>query len=123
MDEDRVIGSAKSFAGKAEKVAGAVIGDKSTQAKGATTDAEGTVQNAFGQVKDAARSAADTAADIAGQAYDAGSSAYRQGTELVSGRPGSALLTAGLIGFALGIIIGRGSQPPRRPRWQRLYYE
>ena len=123
MDEDRVIGAAKAFAGKAEKIAGDVVGNRSTQAKGAATEAEGTVQNAFGQVKDAARSAADTASDVAGQAYDAGSAAVRQGAELVSERPGSALLTAGLIGFALGIIVARGSQPARRPRWQRMYYE
>lgn len=121
MDEDRVTGNVKAFAGKAEKVAGEVIGDKSVQAKGAANEVEGTIQNAVGQVKDAARSAADTASDVAGQAYDAGSAAYRQGAEMVSARPGSALLTAGLIGFALGIIVAKGSQPPRRPRWQRYY--
>lgn len=116
MDEDRVTGNVKAFAGKAEKVAGEMIGDKSAQAKGLAKEVEGTVQNAFGQVKDAARSAADTASDVAGHAYDAGSAAYRQGAEMVSERPGSALLTAGLIGFALGIIIAKGSQPPRRSR-------
>ena len=121
MDEDRVTGAAKNLAGKAEKVTGDLIGDKATQARGAATEAEGAIQNAFGQVKDAARGAADAAADVASQAYDKGSAAYRQGTELVSERPGSALLTAGLIGFALGIIIAKGSQPARPPRWQRLY--
>ena len=123
MDEDRVTGAAKGLAGKVEKAAGDVIGDKVTQARGAAAEAEGTIQNAFGQAKDAARGAADAAADVASQAYDKGSAVYQQGTQLVSERPGSALLTAGLIGFALGIIVARGSQPPRRPRWQRLYYE
>jgi uncharacterized protein YjbJ (UPF0337 family) len=123
MDEDRITGAAKGFAGKAEKAAGDFIGDKGTQAKGAATEAEGAIQNAYGQVKDAARGAADAAADAASQAYGKGSEVYHQGTQLVSERPGSALLTAGLIGFALGIIVAKGSQPPRRPRWQRLYYE
>lgn len=123
MDEDRVTGAAKAFAGKAGKAAGDVMGDASAQAKGAATEAEGALQNAFGQVKDAARGAVDAAADVASQARDTGSAAYRQGTELISERPGSALLAAGLIGFVLGIIVARGSQPPRRPRWQRLYHE
>jgi uncharacterized protein YjbJ (UPF0337 family) len=123
MDEDRVVGAVKGLAGKAEKTVGDAIGDRATQAKGAATEAEGGIQNAFGQAKDAARGAADAAADVASQAYDKGSAVYQQGTQLVSERPASALLTAGLIGFALGIIVARGSQPPRRPRWQRLYYE
>ena len=123
MDEDRLTGAAKGFAGKAEKAAGEMIGDKATRAKGAAAQAEGALQNAFGQAKDAAREAADAAADVAGQAYEKGSAVYQQGTQLVSERPGSALLTAGLIGFALGVIITRSSQPSRRPRWQRLYYE
>jgi uncharacterized protein YjbJ (UPF0337 family) len=115
MDTDRIVGSAKSMAGKVEKAAGDAFDDKKMQAEGLATEAEGALQNTFGQVKDAARDAADKASGMASDAYD-------QGAELVAERPGSALLVAGLIGFALGVILTRGSQAPPRPRWQRVYY-
>lgn len=115
MDTDRIVGSAKSMAGKVEKAVGDAFDDKQTRAEGAATQAEGTLQNAFGQVKDAARETADKASGLA-------SDAYEQGAELVTERPGSALLVAGLIGFALGVVLTRGSQAPARPRWQRVYY-
>jgi uncharacterized protein YjbJ (UPF0337 family) len=115
MDTDRIVGSAKSMAGKVEKAAGDALGDKQTQAEGAATEAEGALQNTFGQVKDVARDAAEKASGLASDAYD-------QGAELVADRPGSSLLVAGLIGFALGVILTRGSQTPPRPRWQRVYY-
>jgi uncharacterized protein YjbJ (UPF0337 family) len=107
MDTDRVTGFAKQAVGKVEKVAGQAIGDRGTQAEGASTEAEGVVQAKFGEVKDAARGMADDA--------------YNAGAEMVSTRPGSSLLAAGLLGFALGVILTRGSQPPRRSRWQRIY--
>ena len=115
MDTDRMMGSAKSMVGKVEKAAGDALGDKQAQAEGAVTEAEGVLQNTFGQVKDAARDAAGKASGLASDAYD-------QGAELVAERPGSSLLVAGLIGFALGVILTRGTQAPPRPRWQRIYY-
>ena len=115
MDTDRIIGSAKSVAGKVEQAAGDALSDKQAKAEGAATEAEGVLQNTFGQVKDAAREAAGKASGLASDAYD-------QGAELVADRPASALLVAGLIGFALGVILTRGSQTPPRPRWQRVYY-
>jgi hypothetical protein len=81
----------------------------------AGTEAEGTLKNAAGQVRGAAR-------DVAGNLAEAGSTAYDQGSELVAKSPGSALLTAGLIGFALGVILTRGSQPRRNRRYYDRYY-
>jgi uncharacterized protein YjbJ (UPF0337 family) len=115
MDTDRIVGSAKSMAGKVEKAAGDTLNDTQAQAEGAATEAEGMLQSTYGQVKDVARDAADKATSLASDAYD-------QGSELVAERPGSALLVAGLIGFALGVILTRSSQAPPRPRWQRVYY-
>jgi ElaB/YqjD/DUF883 family membrane-anchored ribosome-binding protein len=77
------------------------------------TETEGALRNAADQVKDAAR-------DMAGNLANAGSTAYDQGSEIVAKRPGSALLMAGLIGFALGVILTKGSQP-RRNSLQRYY--
>lgn len=59
------------------------------------TESEGTLHDAADQVKDAARGIADNVTNASSAAYD-------QGSELVAKAPGSALLTAGLIGFALG---------------------
>ncbi len=71
-----------------------------------STEAEGALQNAADKVKDAARGMADNVATASSAAYD-------EGSELVVKAPGSALLLAGIVGFALGVILTRGSQPPR----------
>jgi ElaB/YqjD/DUF883 family membrane-anchored ribosome-binding protein len=76
-------------------------------------EAESVLENAAGQVKDAARGMADNVAN-------ASSAAYGQGSELVAKAPGSALLMAGVIGFALGVMLTKGSQPPRNSL-QRYY--
>lgn len=76
-------------------------------------EAESALENAAGQVKDAARDMADNVANASSAAYD-------QGSDLVARAPGSALLMAGVIGFALGVILTKGSQPPRNSL-QRYY--
>ena len=63
MDKDRIVGSAKDFAGKVEGAVGDMAGDAKTQAEGRAREAAGTVQNLYGQAKDAARDATD-AADV-----------------------------------------------------------
>jgi ElaB/YqjD/DUF883 family membrane-anchored ribosome-binding protein len=92
VDSDRIVGAAKS---------------------GVQTQAEGVVQNAAGQVKDAAREVAENITDASAAAYD-------RGTKLVMKSPGNALLMAGAIGFALGVLLTKGSQP-RRNTLQRYY--
>ena len=114
MDTDRITGSAKSTFGKVEKSVGRAFGDSSTAASGAANQAEGIIQNAAGQVKDAMRSTVDSVSD-------AGAAAYDQGSDLVGRNPGSSLLMAGLIGFAIGAIITRNSPPPRNSL--RKYYD
>jgi uncharacterized protein YjbJ (UPF0337 family) len=127
MDKDRIAGAAKDAAGKVEGAFGHVTGDTSTEASGRAREAAGTVQNAFGQAKDAARdlgsqaseAARDVrsaASDFAQNAFETGSDYYRDGSRLISAKvkeqPLSALLTAGVLGFALGIMMTR--QPRRR---------
>jgi ElaB/YqjD/DUF883 family membrane-anchored ribosome-binding protein len=79
----------------------------------AGAEAERAIQNAADKVKDAAQGMADNVATASSAAYD-------EGSELVAKAPGSALLAAGLIGFALGVIWTKGSQPPR-DSLQRYY--
>jgi len=123
MDKDRIYGSAKEFAGKAEGAVGDVTGDAETQASGRVREAAGAVQDLYGQAKDAARDAADTAANYARDAYDNRGETIRSGQKAmartVRDNPLGSLLIAGGIGFALALLMTR---QPRRPppRWR--YY-
>ncbi|WP_438278797.1 hypothetical protein [Nitrobacter sp.] len=59
-------------------------------------------QDAAGRVKDAMTEATERLSSAGSQAYD-------RGSELVEQRPGSSLLVAGLVGFALGVLVTRGT--------------
>jgi uncharacterized protein YjbJ (UPF0337 family) len=123
MDTDRITGSAKEYAGRAESAIGEVAGDAQTQASGKAREAAGTVQNLYGQAKDAARDAADTAAGYAKDAYDASGDTFRDGSQAIAKKvqdnPLRALLLAGGIGFALALLMSRPARRPP-PRWR--YY-
>jgi uncharacterized protein YjbJ (UPF0337 family) len=114
MNTDRAAGFAKNMLGKAERAVGEAAGDGEMQAAGAARQAEGVVQNTIEQAKDFSRTAAKAATDIA-------SDAYASSADAIAARPGSSLLAAGIIGFALGVLLTKGSRPPRRSRWQRIY--
>jgi len=123
MDNDRIAGSAKDFAGKVEGTVGDMAGDAKTQASGRAREAAGSVQNLYGQAKDVARDAGDAAVNLAKDAYENSGETLRGSTEAVAKKvqdnPLGALLVAGGIGFALALLMTR---PPRRPppRWR--YY-
>ncbi len=123
MDNDRIAGSAKDFAGKVEGAVGSMAGDAKTQAAGRTREAAGTVQNLYGQAKDAARDATDAAVSYAKDAYDNSGDTLRDGSEAVAKKvqdnPLGALLVAGGIGFALALLMTRAPrrQPPQRWRY------
>ena len=123
MDKDRIVGSAKEFAGRAEGAIGDMAGDAQTQASGKAREAAGTVQNLYGQAKDAVRDATDTAASYAKDAYDNSGETLRDGTQALSKKvqdnPLGALLVAGGIGFALALLMSRPARRPP-PRWR--YY-
>jgi len=123
MDKDRIVGSAKESAGRAESDLGETIGDAGTQASGYAREAAGTMQNLYGQAKDATRDAGGAAVDYAKDAYTASGDAFRGASreiaKKVQDNPLGSLLAAGAVGFALALLMTR---PPRRPppRWR--YY-
>ena len=123
MDKDRIVGSAKEFAGRAEGAVGDLAGDAQTQTSGKAREAAGTVQNLDGQAKDAVRDAADTATSYAKDAYDNSGDTLRDGSQALSKKvqdnPLGALLVAGGIGFALALLMSRPARRPP-PRWR--YY-
>jgi uncharacterized protein YjbJ (UPF0337 family) len=55
MDENRIEGSVREFAGKAQGVAGDVLGDSKTSADGRLREAAGQAQQAYGQAADQIR--------------------------------------------------------------------
>ncbi|TQF28269.1 CsbD family protein [Bradyrhizobium sp. UNPA324] len=123
MDTDRIVGSAKEYAGRAEGAIGDMAGDAKTQASGKVREAAGTVQNLYGQAKDAVRDAADTATSYAKDAYENSGDTFRDGTQALSKKvqdnPLGALMVAGGIGFALALLMSRPARRPP-PRWR--YY-
>src|ERR1700743_593838 len=116
MDKDRVVGSAKDFAGKVEGTVGGIAGDARTQAAGRAREATGAAQNLYGQAKDAVSDAGGAAVTYAKDAYDNSGDTFRDGTQAIAKKvqenPLGALLIAGGIGFALALLL---ASPPRRP--------
>ena len=95
MDKDRIVGSAKDFAGKVESTVGDLAGDARTEASGRAREAAGTVQNLYGQAKDAARDAADTAMIRQGRLRNRRNAARRAGGDYQDGAGKSAGVAAG----------------------------
>ena len=118
MDKDRIVGSAKDFAGKAEGAVGDVTGDANTQASGRAREAAGTVQNLYGQAKDAADSAVNYARDAYENSGDTLRGSTQAVTKTVQENPIGALLVAGGIGFALALLITRQPRRPPPSRWR-----
>lgn len=123
MDKDRIVGSAKDFAGQAEGTVGDIAGNVKTQAAGRVREAAGTAQNLYGQAKDAAREATDTAVGYAKDAYDSSGDTFRDGSQAIAKRvqenPLGSLMIAGAVGFALALLMSR---PTRRQPQRWRYY-
>jgi uncharacterized protein YjbJ (UPF0337 family) len=120
MDNDRIAGSAKDFAGKFESAVGGMAGDAKTEAAGRVREAAGTAQNLYGQAKDAAREATEAAVGYAKEAYENSGDTFRDGSQAIAKKvqenPLGSMLIAGGIGFALALLMTR---PPRRPLQRR----
>jgi uncharacterized protein YjbJ (UPF0337 family) len=121
MDKDRITGSAKDFAGRAESAVGNMAGDAKAQTEGRFREASGTAQDLYGQAKDVARDAADAAIGYAKDTYDKSGETFRDGSQAIAKsvqeNPLGSLLIAGSIGFALALLMTR--QPRRSPtRWR-----
>jgi uncharacterized protein YjbJ (UPF0337 family) len=121
MDKDRIVGSAKEFAGKVESTVGGIAGNAKTEATGRVREAMGSAQDLYGQAKDAAREASDAAVNYAKDAYENSGDALRSQAiaDKVQENPLGSMLIAGAIGFALGLLMTRQPQrlPPARTRY------
>src|SRR6478735_1524077 len=84
MENDRIAGSAKDFAGKLEGAVGDIAGDAKTEAAGRVREATGTAQNLYGQAKDAAREATDAAVNYAKDAYENSGDTFHDGSQAIA---------------------------------------
>lgn len=111
MDNDRIEGATKDFAGKAESAIGDIAGEAKMQASGRAREVAGKVQNLYGQAKDVARDATNAAVTYA---KGDGKQAV---TNLVHENPIGSLVAAGVVGFALALLISRPA-PRQQRRWR-----
>src|SRR4029077_1096959 len=96
MDKDRIAGSAKDFAGKAEGAVGGMAGDNKAHAEGSFRETGGAAenpdcqvkaagaQNRYGQAKEAAREAKDAAFGYAKDSYEKSSDTFRDGSQAIA---------------------------------------
>jgi uncharacterized protein YjbJ (UPF0337 family) len=114
MENDRIAGSARNFAGRLEGSVGDIAGNAKTEAAGRVREA--TAQNLYGQAKDAAREATYATVNYAKDAYENSGDTFHDGSQAIAKKvqdnPLGSLLIAGGIGFALALLLTR---PPRRP--------
>jgi uncharacterized protein YjbJ (UPF0337 family) len=100
MDENRIVGTARSVAGKAQETFGRAVGDAQTQAEGMANRVGGAAQNLYGQARDSASEVAETA-------LDAGSSFERVLRSTIEKQP----YTAAFIALGIGWLLGRSRHP------------
>lgn len=96
MNEDRVMGTARNIAGKAQEGLGRATGDAKTQVEGVVNQATGVARDLYGQAKDAASDATDAVRQGASNAED-----YIRQT--IEQRP----YTTAMVALCLGWFIGR----------------
>jgi uncharacterized protein YjbJ (UPF0337 family) len=99
MNEDRVIGNAKSVGGQVEEGFGRATGDIKSQLQGKAKQVEGALQDAYGQAKETAANAAEAVRESARGAED-----FLRTT--IEERP----YTAAAVALGIGYFIGRFSR-------------
>ena len=104
MNEDRLGGTAKNIAGKAQESFGRVAGDARTPVEGIANQVKGTAQDLYGQAREGASQVASETAAAARQTASSFESSVR---EVIETRP----YTAVLIALGIGRLLGRTHRP------------
>ena len=104
MNEDRMAGTAKNVAGKAQESFGRVAGDARTQVEGIANQVKGTAQDLYGQARDSASRVASETAEAARQTASSFESSVR---DLIETQPYAAVLVA----LGIGWLLGRTHRP------------
>ena len=96
MNQDSVVGSAKTLGGKVQEGVGRVTGDTKTQVEGVVNQAAGAAQDLYGQAREGASDAAEAVRQGAVAAED-----YIRRT--IEQRP----YTTAVVALCVGWVIGR----------------
>jgi uncharacterized protein YjbJ (UPF0337 family) len=100
MDENRISGATKNFAGKMEEGFGRATGDAKTTVQGQMRQAEGSIQDLYGQAVDSAEDAIDAVRQMPASLDDT----VRHYIE-------SNPYTTAAIALGVGWLIGRAHRP------------
>jgi uncharacterized protein YjbJ (UPF0337 family) len=100
MDENRIAGTARNLAGKAEEGVDRVTGDAKTQVRGMADQAAGGAQDLYGRAR-------DSAADAAVAARDTAASWERWLRRTIETQP----YTTAMVAVGLGWLLGRMHRP------------
>ena len=100
MDENRVAGTVRNVAGKAEEGFGRATGNSKTQAEGLLNQAAGAAQDLYGQAR-------DSAADAAGAAKDTAATLEQWLRRTIETQP----YTTAVIAVGIGWLLGRMHRP------------
>ena len=96
MNQDSLVGSAKTFGGKVQEGVGRATGDTKTQVEGVVNQAAGAAQNLYGQAKESALEATEAVRQSAVDVED-----YVRRT--IETRP----YTTAVVALCIGWVIGR----------------
>jgi uncharacterized protein YjbJ (UPF0337 family) len=100
MNSDNIEGAARGVVGKAQEAFGQATGSESHRAEGVARQVAGQAQEIYGDVRKGAEAAA------------------QQVGHVVKEQPAVALLVAGVIGYALGVLtVGSLGGQSRRHWW------
>ena len=100
MDENRVSGTAKNFAGKVEEGFGRATGDAKTRAQGQARQVEGSIQDLYGKAVDSAGDTIEAVKQMPGSVDDS----IRHYIE-------TNPYTTAAIALGIGWLIGRSHRP------------
>jgi len=96
MNQDTVVGSAKSLGGKVQQGVGRITDDVKTQAEGVVNQAAGAAQELYGQAKEGAQDAAKAVQQGAAEVED-----YIR--HAIEKRP----YTTAIVALCVGLVLGR----------------
>jgi uncharacterized protein YjbJ (UPF0337 family) len=104
MDEDRIVGTARNIAGRAQEGFGRVVGDAKTQVEGVANQVKGTAQDLYGQAREGAAQVASETATAARQTASSLESSLR---DFIETQPYTAVFVA----LGIGWLLGRMHRP------------
>lgn len=112
MDEKRIEGTLDDVTGRAKRAAGDFTGDAGLRAEGLTDQLRGQAESTAGRVRETVSDLAENAQQLSGRVYEASSKAGSYVADTARSAPLVTLAVGMVIGFAIGALVSRPSEPP-----------